>query len=172
MASALSATDLARMARSGIAALPVDAALALLDASLGAEPAVLVPVRLNDEALRSGSGQVPEMLFAFTGGRARSSRPAGDGRAWREELGAVPADEQETFVLAMVCTQVAAVLGHESADDVDPQAEFGSVGFDSLTGLELIRRLSAMAGKRLPTTLSFDFPSPVDLAAYLTKLLT
>ncbi|MFD9690475.1 type I polyketide synthase, partial [Kitasatospora sp. NPDC059088] len=72
MGSRLSTTDLARLARTGIAPLPPAEALALLDDALGSPQPLLAPVRL-DLATATASGTV---LPAPLRGLARPDRPA------------------------------------------------------------------------------------------------
>ncbi|GAB7188324.1 SDR family NAD(P)-dependent oxidoreductase [Kitasatospora sp. Ki12] len=171
MASGLAAADLARMARSGLAALSVEQGLALLDDALTAEDPVLVPLRLHEDALRSPDAPLPELLLDLAAPRTRATAPVADADAFRARLAGRPEDERAQEVLELVRAQVAVVLGFTGGEEVEPHREFSAIGFDSLTNLELIRRLTAATGVRLPNTLAFDHPTPVELANSMTKLL-
>ena len=74
-------------------------------------------------------------------------------------------------MLKLVRAQVAVVLGFTSSEEVEDHREFAAIGLDSLTNLELIRRLSAAIAVRLPNTLAFDHPTPVELAHAARKSL-
>ncbi|MFH8468088.1 type I polyketide synthase [Streptomyces sp. NPDC017991] len=173
MGAELGTADLARMRRNGLAPLSAAQGLALLDAALSRTEPALAPVRLDDEALRRGAGFLPEMLrdlAAPAPGGTPAGRPA-EAEALRERLAGLPGAERDAAVLEFVRAEVAAVLGHRAPDGVDPGLEFREIGLDSLTNLELNRRLATATGLRLPVTLSFDYPSPAELAGHLARRL-
>ncbi|GFE41881.1 type I polyketide synthase [Streptomyces tubercidicus] len=178
MTSGLTEADRQRMARAGLPALPPDRGLALYDAALGRPEAALLPMLVDPHALASG-GPVPPLLSGLlpTAPRrtaaADPAAPAGAGAAetLTRTLATLSRDEAHHAVLDVVCTQVAAVLGHASAAEVGDQQSFKDLGFDSLTAVELRNRLGAATGALLPATLVFDHPTPLALAEHLCTTL-
>ncbi|WP_433859676.1 SDR family NAD(P)-dependent oxidoreductase [Streptomyces kronopolitis] len=173
MTSGLTEADLHRMARAGLPALPPDRGLALFDAALDRPEGALLPMLVDQRALGSG-GPVPPLLSGLLPTAARrtaaaSPAPAGPGSAetLTRTLATLTRDEAQHAVLDVVCTQVAAVLGHASAAEVGDQQSFKDLGFDSLTAVELRNRLGTATGALLPATLVFDYPTPQALADHL-----
>ncbi|HEY3570372.1 MAG TPA: beta-ketoacyl synthase N-terminal-like domain-containing protein, partial [Thermoanaerobaculia bacterium] len=166
MVGALGEEERGRLSRIGIAALSDERGLELLDASLGADRALLVPAALETSALRAHAraGVLPAVL----GGLVRAPRAAARGGGELARLlASAPQAEWEAVALEAVRGHVAAVLGHGSGEEVDPRRAFGELGFDSLAAVELRNRLGRASGMRLPATLVFDHPSAAGVAAYL-----
>ncbi|WP_030777968.1 KR domain-containing protein, partial [Streptomyces sp. NRRL F-2664] len=62
MTATLSDTDVQRIAASGATPLTVEQGLALFDAALGADDALLLPVLLDTTALRARGAELPPVL--------------------------------------------------------------------------------------------------------------
>ncbi|MEV7175040.1 type I polyketide synthase, partial [Streptomyces sp. NPDC093224] len=178
LAGTLDAADLRRMNRSGIRALTPEEGLSLLDAGLTASRAVLHPVRLDLAALRAGAADgVPALLRnlvrrSTTGGRRAAAAPSGPGGALADRLTGLDAAGRERFLLDLVRSHAAGVLGHESGTSVGADRAFSDLGFDSLSALEFRNQLDAATGVRLPATLIFDHPTSLAVARFLAGRLT
>ncbi|MDQ0828405.1 acyl carrier protein [Streptomyces achromogenes] len=59
------------------------------------------------------------------------------------------------------------MLGFETADGIDTERGFLDMGVDSLTAVELRRRLGTLTGLQLRTTAVFDHPTVTSLADHL-----
>ncbi|MET8995678.1 type I polyketide synthase [Amycolatopsis sp. NPDC004169] len=84
-----------------------------------------------------------------------------------EEAAAAPVTVDATQVAELVLATAAAVLGHADAGAIDPASTFKDLGFDSVSVVELRTRLQAATGRKLPTTVLFDFPTPHHLITHL-----
>ncbi|MGW0244893.1 SDR family NAD(P)-dependent oxidoreductase [Micromonospora chalcea] len=150
-----------RLARGGIRPFSAQEGLALFDAAMRRDEAVLVPVRLDPAALSSA------LLRGLSGAGRRTAAGPGDGRSLADRLAAMPASRREQTLADLVYTEVAAVLGHESGATLDPVRPFRDLGLDSLTAVELRNRLGAATGLRLSATMVFEHPTPAELLAFL-----
>ncbi|MFI0421374.1 type I polyketide synthase, partial [Spongiactinospora sp. 9N601] len=158
MAGRLGGGDTARMRDSGVLSLPTDEALDLLDRALsGGVAASLAPVKIDHAR--------PGALAARLRGPSRRSAATGSSLARR--LAGMDERERREQVLALVRTQVAAVLGQKSAAAVEPGRAFQDLGFTSLAAVELRNALAAATGLRLSATLIFDYPTPLALTDHL-----
>jgi pimaricinolide synthase PimS1 len=168
MGGTLADAELARLARLGIGALPAATGLELFDHALTQDTALLVPVRLDQPALRAqaAAGTLQPLFRGLVRMPERRAETA-DGGSLAERLAGVGETERERMVLRLVQAQVAAVLGHASSEAVESARAFKDMGFDSLGAVELRNRLTRASGVRLPSTLVFDHPSPGAVAKYL-----
>ncbi|MCF3172495.1 SDR family NAD(P)-dependent oxidoreductase [Streptomyces sioyaensis] len=167
MTTGLADTDRRRMARGGMRPLSADDGLALFDAALATGDPALVTVGL-------GRGGLAALLGDAAPGRTRRtvSASAADKDDLLARLAAAGPGGRDALLLELVRRQVAAVLGHGSPEDVEPDRDFTELGFDSLTAVELRNQLGTVTGLRLPPTLVFDVATPQDLAARLGEELT
>ena len=120
-----------------------------------------------DAAIRAGSA-APAAPAA-----ADDEDDTADGRAaeFTRRLSESSPDDAERLVLGMILTHAAEVLGHESADEIDSEAEFVELGVSSFTALELNTRLAAVTAHDIPVAAVYEQPTPRALARYLTAEL-
>ncbi|TLW90495.1 SDR family NAD(P)-dependent oxidoreductase [Saccharomonospora piscinae] len=170
LTAGLDEADVGRMTRGGAVALSTEEALGLFDTALGHDEPMLVPVRMDLAAMRSQGDSLPPLFHGLVRGRVRRTAAGADvaeERSLATRLPGMSPSEREQAVLDLVRRHAAAVLGHHSADGIEPERAFKDLGFDSLTSLELRNRLTSATGLTLRATLIFDHPTPVELAARL-----
>ncbi|HEV2633820.1 MAG TPA: SDR family NAD(P)-dependent oxidoreductase, partial [Actinocrinis sp.] len=115
--------------------------------------------------------EIPQARQVDAAVSAAAAVASGDGAALLERLVGVSPAQRERIVTDLVGGHAAAVLGHASADAVDPARAFREMGFDSLTAVDLRARLNQATGLQLPSTVVFDYPSPVALARQIVTQL-
>ncbi|HEX6687505.1 MAG TPA: type I polyketide synthase, partial [Solirubrobacterales bacterium] len=164
--SGLGEADLARLRRQGIEAFSDQDGLALLDRALEADRANVIALRLGLAGLRAlaSSGDLAPIFSRLVRAPKRRSVAAGSLGA---KLATLSEAEATSLALDLVRSEVAAVLGYSSGQEVESGKAFKDLGFDSLTAVELRNRLSAVAGLRLRATVVFDYPNPIALAEHL-----
>ncbi|MFD7258927.1 SDR family NAD(P)-dependent oxidoreductase [Streptomyces sp. NPDC059874] len=157
-----------RMAAQGLPALSQAEGLALFSSSLRSGLPAVVPLLIDTNVLRGRAASLPALLRGLVRvpvRRAAQSADGGDGLLAR--LAGLDADSRAAALLDLVRGQVAGVLGHASADAIEPERAFSELGFDSLAAVELRNRLGAVTGLRLPATLIFDYPTAQAVAAHI-----
>ncbi|MYT94934.1 type I polyketide synthase [Streptomyces sp. SID8359] len=176
MTAGLDGAERRRIDRRGARGLSDEDAMALLDTACAADaappedgsPVVLAHLDLTAR----GDGPVHPMLrslvrrgpAATTGAKGAPSAAA----ALRHRLdSAADAPERELILRELVLAQAAEVLGHTDSGALSATEPFLSVGFDSLTAVELRNRLADLTGLRLRPSAVFDSATPAALAARL-----
>jgi acyl transferase domain-containing protein/D-arabinose 1-dehydrogenase-like Zn-dependent alcohol dehydrogenase/acyl carrier protein len=167
MTGELSDGDRARLARVGVRPLSRELGLELFDLARAVEQSLLVPMGLETASLRAQAkaGVLPAVLRGLI---RMPTRQASDTKgSLARKLAGAPEAEWDALIAELVREHVASVLGHASAEAIDPQRAFQELGFDSLAAVELRNRLSQATELKLPSTLIFDHPTPAAVAAHL-----
>src|SRR5258708_36212796 len=110
------------------------------DAALEAERATAVAFPTKAAALRplASAGVLPPIFSGL--GRVPKRRSASSSLL-ATKLAALPEAEAAGFVLELVRAQVAAILGHTSAQDVEPTTAFPDLCFYSPAAAKLRNRV-------------------------------
>ncbi|WP_459650927.1 SDR family NAD(P)-dependent oxidoreductase [Kitasatospora sp. Ki12] len=158
------------MARLGLPPLTAERGLELFDAGVAGEEALVLATNLDPAAVRARTDYLPALLRGFGGAparRAATNEPAVAELPLAERLSAMAHEERERLLLDLVRKHVAAVRHDDEPDAIGPHRPFSELGLDSLAGIELRNGLAGATDVRLPATLIFDHPTPLDLARFL-----
>ncbi|MDX3848927.1 type I polyketide synthase [Streptomyces europaeiscabiei] len=178
MTAHLGTAELSRMRRQGIAPMPVEDGLRLLDEALRRPQPNLVPLRLDTAAAArhlGEGGEVAPVLRVLVRRpelpRAAAGASAAGPASLRQRLEPLSAERRTRLATEVVLEEAAAVLGLSSRASVQADQVLKELGLDSLMAVELRRRIAARAGVPLPSTLAFDYPTPAAIAGLvLTRL--
>ncbi|WP_189135941.1 type I polyketide synthase, partial [Wenjunlia tyrosinilytica] len=162
--------------RRGLGGLDPRSALTVLERLVHGGDAVAVVADVDWSRFTPAftSGRPSALLEGVAEARdaVESTGSAADAEGLRGRLAGLSVSAQDQILVDVVRAQAAAVLGHAEARMLEPTRPFRESGFGSLTAVELRNRLNAATGLLLPATLVFDYPTPLDVAAFLrTELL-
>ena len=164
------AGDAGAFTRFGLRPMPAVRALDALGRILAAESTQAVVADVDWTVLKaaySAKGHRP--LFVRLEARRHtgvSLVPSGPSSILARLRAARPEDRRE-LLGSIVEDDVARVLGLDRSEPIDIDKGFFGMGMDSLTAVELKRRLEARVGETLPDTLTFNYPSVRALTDYL-----
>jgi microcystin synthetase protein McyG len=88
-----------------------------------------------------------------------------------ERLAQAPAVQRDELLIGFVRDEVAAVLGVPQSDQIALETGLFDLGMDSLMTVELRRRLERGVARKLPSTLTFNYPNVGALAGFLAREL-
>jgi acyl carrier protein len=107
--------------------------------------------------------------LTHVGGRQATSATVPVGQAGlRARLAAASPERRSDIVIDQVRVDVGQILGL-SPGDIDAERGLFDMGMDSLMALDVKTRLEAAVGARLPSTLTFNYPTVTALAGYLVE---
>ncbi|MFI6610780.1 type I polyketide synthase [Streptomyces sp. NPDC050507] len=171
MTAHLSKAELGRLRRQGIGALTLGEGLHALDVALSRPDTQLMPVHLELASLRHalGDAEAPPLLRdmvprATEGRRAEVSEPA---QSLDTRMADASEAERAALLLDLVRSEAADVLGLPGPDSVPANRALRSLGIDSLTMVQLRKRLAKRLNITLPATLVFDYPTADAIAGLL-----
>ncbi|MFF3994255.1 type I polyketide synthase [Streptomyces cyaneofuscatus] len=171
MTAHLGKAELGRLRRQGIGALTLAEGLNALDVALARPETQLMPVRLELASLRHalGDAEAPPLLRAMLRPTAEGRGAAAPGTTQSLDTRMADATEAErpALLLDLVRSEVADVLGLPGPDSVPADRALRSLGIDSLTMVQLRKRLAKRLNTTLPATLVFDYPTADAIAGLL-----
>jgi NAD(P)-dependent dehydrogenase (short-subunit alcohol dehydrogenase family) len=171
---------LAAAQRRGIAALDIDAALAVFERLLAGPPGHSVVMAVDRARSEPPAGVANPALFAgWTGWSAApppaaaAAEPDAQDRAGDllAQLAGATADRRLALLTDAVNTTTRGVLALDPAFELSPEQRLDQLGLDSLLAIDLVHALGEALGTTLPTTLVLDHPSVAAIARYLAKEL-
>ncbi|MFF3856147.1 type I polyketide synthase [Micromonospora sp. NPDC002575] len=144
---------------------PVVAAVAVEALGYVAQPGV-GDVTVVDLDPHAGSWPRADRLFRDLPGfrQASEATPPAVDTTLLDRLAASEPAERAAVVLELVRARAADVLGRDSADGLEPDADLLALGLSSLAALELSAQLRAVGLDVSPRQI-FDHPTPASLAA-------
>ncbi|QXJ26135.1 SDR family NAD(P)-dependent oxidoreductase [Actinomadura graeca] len=170
--------SLAFFSRFGLHPLSADLALTSLFQAVAAGTATTTVANIDwDRFWPTFTAQRPSPLLGDLPENAEpvagpSSGPAGETTPLTQELDGATPEQRRQILLNHVRQQAAAAIGHTGADAIPASKPFQELGFDSLTAVQVRNQLNATTGLRLPTTILFDHPTPLELADHLLSELS
>ncbi|WP_230991356.1 non-ribosomal peptide synthetase/type I polyketide synthase [Streptomyces endocoffeicus] len=163
----------------GVAPLTPGAGLAALHAACGIDAAQLVVAELTagSDTVRPGSAVSAAAQWGTAASVAIGSEPAASATdTCGSSAGATgaqgttatgPADPTPAHIAGVLRRLLAEALHRPPAEIADDE-QFLTMGLDSLSAVDLVRRLESELGRALPPTLFFEYRTIGELAAHLS----
>ena len=160
-----------RMLRQGFDFLEPEQGLELLGEALGRPDAQLgvLPLSLGRLAQSMAEREVPSMLRDLVETPERTVETASASQELASRLHPLPAKERRRVARKLIGEEIARILAMPAEMEIPAEKPLFELGLDSLMAVEVRNSLSRLAGKRLPVTLVFDYPTIDVVAGYLIE---
>ncbi len=142
----------ARWEREGMPRSAVADAIGAMDRTVLGERAVVLAVPFDWAAVRAARAQAP-------------TPPPGPVSPAAPQV--PPVANDPTDLATLVARVVRATLGYAPDAALDPDAGLFDLGMDSVTAVDVARRLQDLLGRKLPATVAIDHPTITRLVAHL-----
>lgn len=158
----------------GMRVFSAEEALDALRRSLESDPVQVIAVPIDSDKFVEfhGLGNIPP-VFSDLVSRSRSNSNGSAAQSDRAEiLDQLLIADSTTRQLEIFETYLQEVLGRVlklATHKIDRARPLGSMGLDSLMGLEFVRRLSQSLQIAVPATVVFNYPTIQQLAAHLLR---
>jgi acyl transferase domain-containing protein/SAM-dependent methyltransferase/acyl carrier protein len=164
-----------RVETKGLEAIDPKRGLLVLAHLMSANPvqAAVLPIQWR-EFVAAFAGGVAPVLFARVAPAERATRPEpsekrpSDG-GFFETLAGQPPARVRVMLLERLGREAARVLGLNPNEPIDPAQPLNALGMDSLMAVELRNALGHLAGRQLPATLLFNYPTLGELVEYFAS---
>ena len=157
-----------RLSYRGITALTPAQGLEILEQLIASDLTQLGVLRLNVRQWLDfyPSAAAGSMFAVLRSERGRSQSASASAPRFKEKLAQATPQDRRALLESHVCEQLSQIL-HAEQSWIDRDTTFGSLGVDSLMGLELRNRLEASLGIRLSVSLLFSYPTLALLVEHL-----
>jgi acyl transferase domain-containing protein len=155
------------LARIGMSALRAEDALEILRQLVASRAPQTMVAQLDwSKLLPALEARAPRPLLSEMRPRAADfAEPS----ALRRRIESAAPPHREALLVAWLRGEVARLVGNGMPEAVDPSQGFFEMGFDSLMGVELKRRIEAALGLGLARTITFEHPNVAALARHLAS---
>lgn len=164
------------VSQSGLDQMPSEQALQIMGDFLGAgDRAEIVVAAVEWERLKAvyeARRERPLLkLVASTRQVTRTVQATTKASDLLERLASASPEKHLDMLIEYIRAQAALVLRIADADSIDVEQGLFDMGMDSLMSVELKSRLEAGVEQSLPSTLTFNYPTILELAGYLQQKL-
>lgn len=165
------AIDAGGYARFGLNPMPSDRALDALGRVVASRAAQSVVADVDWSVLKpayAAKGNRPLLSRIEVALPGVASKAAAGPSLILDLLRAACPEDRRELLGSIIEGDVARVLGLDRSKPIDVDRGFFGMGMDSLTAVELKRRLEARIGESLPDTLTFNYPTVRALTEFLS----